>query len=72
MAPDPSIKVFNTYSSQWAGVIIMVVCGGSLFFKNIDVLLKFLKYTAYAVFAYMIFIGAFAIKNMASKEMQWG
>lgn len=72
VAPDPNTLVFNKYSSQWAGIIIMVVCGGSLFLKKMDILLKFLKYTAYAVFAYMIFIGAFAMKAMISKSVQWG
>ena len=69
--PPASQLVFNTYSSQWAGLIIMVVCGGSLFIKKMEILLKFLKYTAYAVFAYMIFVAAFAIKYMATKEVEW-
>ena len=32
--PPAGELVFNTYSSQWAGIIIMVVCGGSLFIKK--------------------------------------
>ena len=71
VAPAASTITFSTYSSQWAGVIIMVACGGSLFLKNINTLLKYLKYTAYAVFAYMIFVGVFAIKVMATKEIHW-
>lgn len=70
--PPPANKlVFDTYSSQWAGLAIMVVCGSSLFVKKMELLLKFLKYTAYAVFTYMIFIAIFAIKYMATKTVQW-
>lgn len=49
----------------------MVVCGASLFVKKMEVLLKFLKYTAYAVFAYLLFVAVFAIKYMATKSIQW-
>lgn len=70
--PPPSSEInFRVYSSQWAGIIVMLIIYPLLFVKKIEKLLGFLKLTAYGVLAYMGFVGVMALKNMFSGEIQW-
>lgn len=69
--PSSSDINFKVYSSQWAGIIVMLIIYPLLFVKKIEKLLGFLKLTAYGVMAYMGFVGAMAIKNMIT-GIEWG
>jgi uncharacterized membrane protein YkvI len=47
IAPKPSNVIFNVYSYQWAGIIVMMMVYPLLFVKKIEKLLKFLTFTIY-------------------------
>jgi uncharacterized membrane protein YkvI len=71
IAPKPSNVIFNVYSYQWAGIIVMMMVYPLLFVKKIEKLLKFLTFTIYLVLVYLLYILVFAVTNMINNEIQW-
>lgn len=69
--PDPDEINFGMWSYQWAGIVAMLLLYPLLFVKRIEVLLKFLTFTIYLVLIYLLYILAFAVKNMIRGEIQW-
>jgi solute carrier family 38 (sodium-coupled neutral amino acid transporter), member 9 len=50
------------YNAKWASVIATLICIPMLFMKDIELLLKFFKYTIYCVMAFGLFILVTVVK----------
>ena len=50
---------------EYAAIIATVICLPMLFLKEIDVLLKYFKYTIYCVIAFGVFIAVTVVKETA-------
>ncbi len=59
-----AVITFDGYSKEFAAVIATLICIPMIFMKEIDMLLKFFKYTIYCVIAFGVFIAVTVVKEI--------
>lgn len=62
---------FEGYNQKWAAVLATLICVPMIFMKEIDMLLKFFKYTIYCVAAFGIFIAITVVKQIAEGNVDY-